>query len=171
MNAPDVNNYYIGKGIVSFKKVGDSVFRDLGNVPVFEFTPTIEKLDHFSSRTGVKTKDRTVVISKSATIKLTLEEWNAANLALALLGEIDTNTSGQEVIEIFGSSSIKGELKFTGANAVGATYEWHLLNVEFIPGDSVSPINEEWGTLQVTGEVATGAGNSFGTVTKLAEQA
>lgn len=168
--SPSVNNYYIGKGIVSFKKAGDSAFRDLGNVPVFEFTPSIDKLDHFSSRSGVKKKDRSVAVQKTASVKLTLDEWSAANLALALLGEIDTNTAGQEVIDIFAASSIQGELKFTGTNDVGARFEWHLLSVEFIPGNSVSPISEEWGTLEVTGDVLAVSG-SFGTVTKTAEQA
>lgn len=168
--APNINNYYIGKGTLSFKKTGDAEFRDLGNCPEFEFTPAIDKLDHFSSRAGVKTKDRTVVIEKSATVRLVMEEWNAQNMALALLGEISTDSSGAEVIEIFASNAISGQLKFTGTNEVGPRYEWLLAKVDFIPGSSVSPISEEWGTMEINGDVSAVAG-SFGTVTKLGEEA
>ena len=41
--SPNVNNYHIGKGIVSFKEAGASVFADLGNAPKFIYTPTITK--------------------------------------------------------------------------------------------------------------------------------
>lgn len=170
MDAPNINNYYIGKGIVSFKKDGELAFRDLGNCPEFEWTPNVEKLPHLSSREGVKSKDRTAILSKEGAVRIVMDEWNAANMALALLGEIDTNTDGQEVIEIFGATSISGQLKFTGTNEVGPTFEWLLNKVDFIPGSSISPISEEWGTLEITGEAAT-VGGSFGTVTKLAEQA
>jgi hypothetical protein len=170
MDTPNINNYYIGKGVLSFEKTGTTGFVDLGNCPEFEWTPTIEKLDHFSAREGVKSKDRTAVLSKAGTVRIVMEEWNAFNLAIALLGEIDTNTSGQEVIEIFGATSIGGKLKFTGTNDVGARFDWLLNKVDFIPGSSISPISEEWGTLEISGEAST-VGGSFGTVTKTAEEA
>jgi len=59
--SPSVENYHIGKGIVSFKETGGSTFVDLGNAPSFVYAPTVEKLEHFSSREGVKTKDFTAV--------------------------------------------------------------------------------------------------------------
>ena len=52
-----IENYTVGKGLVSFKKTGATSFADMGNCTEFEFTPEIEKLDHFSSRTGVGFKD------------------------------------------------------------------------------------------------------------------
>ncbi len=47
-------------------------------------TPTIEKLDHFSSLTGVKSKDRTEILSSAGTLDITFEEMTAENLRLAL---------------------------------------------------------------------------------------
>ena len=41
--SPNVNNYHIGKGIVTFKEEGGSTFVDLGNAPSFVYTPTVEK--------------------------------------------------------------------------------------------------------------------------------
>lgn len=163
--AADVNNYYIGKGVVSFKKEGDVDFRDVGNVPEFEFTPEIEELEHFSSREGVRTNDRTVVLQKSAQVRMVMEEWTLENLALAVLGTISSS-----VIDIFAASEIKGQLKFVGSNDVGRKYEMLLNSVTFIPGSSLSLIGNEWGQIEVTGRCAT-VGGSFGTLTDLTMQA
>src|SRR5678815_6038088 len=121
---PNTSNYYIGKGIVSFKKSGQDNYRDLGNATVFEFAPNITQLDHFSSRNGVKTKDRSVITEKSATINLTLEEWTLDNLRLAFLGgNVDANSSGNQAFAIFAANQIDGELRFVGTNDVGPRYE------------------------------------------------
>jgi hypothetical protein len=57
--SPTPDNYYIGKGVVSLSTDGGTTFRDVCNVPEFEFSPTIEKRDHYSSRGGVRMKDKT----------------------------------------------------------------------------------------------------------------
>lgn len=167
--SPNILNYFIGKGKVSFKKTGDMSFRDLGNVPVFEFTPEITKLEHFSARAGVKSKDRTVVTEKKGTIKMTMDEWSTKNLAMALLGDITVDSAGRDVIDIFSTNAVSGELLFHGTNEVGPRYEWHFLKVDFIPGSSVSPLSDEWGQLEVTGDVAT-TDEGFGTVTNIGEE-
>ena len=160
-----INNYTVGKGIVSFKKTGATDYVDMGNCPSFEFTPSLDKLEHFSSRSGVKTKDKTIVVQKSGEVKLVLEEWNADNLALAVLGTV-TTVGGDSVIDIFGSDSVSGMLKFTGTNDVGPKYEWIFENVTFVPSAAISLISEEWGTLELTGDV-TAVSGSFGTITSL----
>ena len=85
--APITDAYYIGKGVVSIQLDGELEYRDLGNVPVFEFEPTIETLPHFSSRYGVRSKDLEVVTLMSATLNLTLDEWTYDNLMLVFMGE------------------------------------------------------------------------------------
>ena len=40
-----INNYTVGKGIVSFRKDGAGAYADMGNCTEFEFTPELEKLD------------------------------------------------------------------------------------------------------------------------------
>ena len=92
--SPNVQNYHIGKGIVSFKEAGASDFVDLGNAPSFVYTPTIEKLEHFSSREGVKTKDFTAITQTGATITFTLDEITGLNLAFFALAEQGTDTDG-----------------------------------------------------------------------------
>ena len=164
--AADVNNYYIGKGIVSFKKDGEMSFRDVGNVPEFEFTPEIEELEHFSSREGVRSNDRTIVLSRSAQVRMVMEEWTLENLAIALLGEVVPGEPWR--YEVFSANAVEGELKFVGTNEVGRTYELALNSVTFLPGAALQFISEEWGRIEVTGRCAT-VGGSFGTLTDLEE--
>ena len=85
--SPNILEYYIGKGIVSWQTLGAAGFTDLGNVPSFEVTPNVKTLPHYSSRLGIKTKDLEVVHEKSCTVKLTMDEFTATNLQLVLLGQ------------------------------------------------------------------------------------
>src|SRR5262245_46988096 len=55
VTSPNVNNYHIGKGVVSFKEAGQPSYVDLGNSPSFIYSPQVTKKEHFSSRTGIKT--------------------------------------------------------------------------------------------------------------------
>lgn len=153
-----VNNYYIGKGVVSVSTDGNT-WTDVGNVPEFEFTPELENLEHFSSRQGTRTKDKTVVISKSATLRIVLEEWTQANLLLATLGTLDSAGN----IEIFSTNSINRQVRFVGANEVGRTYTVIFPSVDFIPSGSLNFISDEWGQIELTGTVNATNG-VFGTI-------
>ena len=80
--SPSTDNYYVGKGKISFKATGAPTFRDLGNVTELETTPNLTTLEHFSSREGVKKKDKEVVTEKKLTVAwswtngpLTISRW------------------------------------------------------------------------------------------------
>jgi len=169
LTSPNVKNYFIGKGVVAFKRDGEDDFRDMGNAATVEFTPELETLDHFSSRAGVKSKDRTVVTSKSGTVHLVLDEWTPSNLAIALLGDQATDVDGNIVIDIFSSNAVSGVLKFTGSNEIGPRYEVELARVDFIPSAALGLITDEWGQIDVTGNSVAVAGK-FGTATLLANE-
>jgi hypothetical protein len=165
--ATDPTKYVIGKGIVYFKLDGESAYRDLGNVAEFEFTPTIETLPHYSSRTGVKTKDLTVIIQKSGTVRIVMEEWIMENLRMAFLGgTIAENASSLDEFEIFAVNAISGALRFVGANEQGDKFQMDLNKVDFVPGSSINMISEEFAQLELTGEVAAVAG-VFGKIINL----
>ena len=85
--SPLTSQYYIGKGVVSIMLEGESTWRDIGNVPTFEFTPDITTLPHFSSRYGVRAKDLEVVTEKNASLNIVMDEFTYENLMLAFLGE------------------------------------------------------------------------------------
>lgn len=84
--AHDPNNYLYGKGRLYFKPTGGD-YLDLGNVPKFAIAVEVEKAEHFSSRSGTRDKDLSIVLEKSAKASLNLEECNADNLDIAFMGD------------------------------------------------------------------------------------
>lgn len=95
--SPSTNNYTLGKGVLYFDRFDANGARqgwsDLGNCPSFSVQPAIETLDHYSSREGLREKDKSVNISVSNTARFTLDEYSAENLALAVLGTEPTTVS------------------------------------------------------------------------------
>lgn len=151
--APDADNYQVGKGIVSFKPDGAADYIDLGNVAELEYTPNIEKLDHYSSRAGTRTKDKSVVQTRSGTLRILMEELTAQNLSMLLMGTVDDAALDGPTIDIMAKDSIHGEVKFVATNDVGPRWDLQFYNVEFSPSGSFNPISDEWNQIEVTGEV------------------
>ena len=166
--AASPDNYFIGKGIVSFKPAGAQDYRDLGNVPELEWVPELEELEHFSSREGVRTRDKTVIVEKKATMRLILEEWTAENLALAFLGDVEvTGTEPNEVttINLFSQNAINGALRYVGTNEVGPKYQFDALNVTIIPsGTGIGFITDEWGQMELNAEIGVDTNGQFATL-------
>jgi hypothetical protein len=170
--SPNVNNYHIGKGIVSFKETGESVFRDLGNAPSFVYTPTIEKLEHFSSREGVKTKDFTAITQVAATIKVTIDEITGENLAYFALAEQGTDTDGNITLSALTKTEFVGEIKVVGTNDIGQQVDF-LATVSFVPDGDFSFITaeDEFTILELTAEVQKDPTGHFGIWTVRDEEA
>jgi hypothetical protein len=163
--SPSTDNYYVGKGKISFKPTGASTFRDLGNVTELETTPNLTTLEHFSSREGVKKKDKEVVTEKKLTVRLVMDEWTADNLAMALLGDLSVDVNGNSVVDIFSRNSFEGELKYEGTNEIGPQMDINLFKVAFKPGKSLNPISDEWGNIEIEGEALANNLGKFGTWT------
>jgi hypothetical protein len=126
----------------------------MGNCTAFEFEPAVEVLEHFSSMTGVRSKDYTVVLEKSGTINVTLEEMTAENMALMLLGEIVTDSDGNKAIDILSEDLIRGRLEIIGSNDVGPKWDFNYPSVAFRPNGSINSIAEDdWSAIELTGEV------------------
>lgn len=85
-SSPNADNYYKGTGIPYFKRTGDAAFRDMGSVATIEYTPSVQKKDHYIARGGKKQKDRTSIDQVDASMAITLEEYTAKNLATTLGG-------------------------------------------------------------------------------------
>ena len=161
--SPSTDNYYVGKGKISFKAVDEMTFRDLGNVSSLETAPNLTTLEHFSSREGVKKKDKEVVTEKKMTVTMVMDEWTAENLAMALLGDVSVDTDGNKVIDIFSRNSIEGALKYEGTNEIGPQMDIELFRVVFKPGKSLNPISDEWGNIEIEGELLANELGKFGT--------
>jgi hypothetical protein len=85
--AHDTDNYLYGKGRLYFKPEDGSGYLDLGNIPKFGIEVEVEKNEHFSSRSGTRDKDLSIVLEKSAKASLTLEEASAENLNIGFMGD------------------------------------------------------------------------------------
>lgn len=153
MHSPNVGNLQVGKGVVSFKRSGDSEYTDLGNVTSLVITPELETLEHFSSRAGTKKKDLTIVLEQKCTVKLTMEEFTAHNLSIMLFGTYDEAAVGGPEVNIFDQTEVKGALKFVGTNDVGPKVTVDLYNVSFIPDGDLQMISDEWNNMEVSGDV------------------
>jgi hypothetical protein len=163
--SPNVDNYYLGTGIVSIKFETDSDYIDTGNVTALVFTPKVTLLDHFSSRAGIKSKDLSVVLQKEGDLKITMEEYTARNLAMLLLGQL--TTSGlTATIDVLSTAAIRAAVKFVGANDVGPQWTMIFPICDIVPSGAMNPINDgKFGTIEVTANVLSDEYGSFGTAT------
>jgi hypothetical protein len=161
--SPDVQNYHIGKGIVSFKEVGGVDYVDLGNAPSFVYTPNVEKKEHFSSREGVKTKDFTAVTQIGATIKVTLDEITGTNLAMFALATADATTPGEVTLSGLSKAEFVGEIKVEGTNDIGQQVDF-TATVSFIPSGDFSFItdSDDFSVIELEAEVMKGTDGDFG---------
>ena len=152
--APSIGNYYIGKGNVKIKLLGETEYVHVGNCPTFEFTAKVTQLDHFSSMTGVKIKDFTAVTEISGTLTMVFEELTARNMGLALLGLPTFATSPTpDAIDIFSDPVIYGAVQFVGANDIGPVWTVTFPLVSIKPNKALSLIGSSWGTVDLMGDV------------------
>lgn len=84
--APNILDYYVGTGVVTWQGPGDASPVDLGNIPLFEVTPTVERLPHWNHRVGIRRQDLNPVVQQACTCRLTMDEFCAHNLKIAFLG-------------------------------------------------------------------------------------
>ena len=122
--APNTDNYTLGKGVVFFNQLVDGVYqgeRDLGNAPAFTFSIALEKLEHFSSRGGLKAKDKEIISQITPSLTFTLDEVNKENLALLTLGDVTTVTQTGDTItdeEITAHLGMRADLTERGVSLV-----------------------------------------------------
>jgi len=85
MVSPNVLNYYVGTGVVSWQAADDTTFVELGNCNQFEFEQTVERLDDMQRMSGIRSMDYSPIVQQSATVRLQLDEWTAPNLRMYFL--------------------------------------------------------------------------------------
>lgn len=155
----------VGKGIAVFKPKGKTTFIDLGNCPSIELTPNFTTLDHFSSRAGVKARDKRIILEQLMELKVVMEEWAAQNLSLMLAGAIDYSDPQSPIISIGVNPINTGEFRLYQTNAVGQKWTVILPSVDFIPSGTLAFISDEWGNMEVTGSMLADPNTgSFGTM-------
>jgi hypothetical protein len=152
--SPNVGNLFVGRGYLAMKIQGESSFTDMGNCTRFSFQVTPTRLDHYSSRVGVRKKDLTVVTQLDAKLTMTLEEATIRNMAMLVLGT--ALTSGESTIDLMSNPLFYAGLHFTATNAVGP--QWHavfplVLMSPAGPFQLISEGSGSWGTIEIEGDV------------------
>jgi hypothetical protein len=168
LTSPNIGNYYIGRGVVSIKVLGEEVFTDCGNCPTFEFLAKVTQLDHYSSRSGVRVKDFVATTQISGMLTMVLEEFTARNMGFAMLGVTPTVGSGpsplEETLDIFSTPVLYAAVQFVGDSLVGPAWTVEFPLVQLTPNKAISLIGNTWGTLDLQGDVLFDqASGTFGT--------
>ena len=148
-SSPATSNYTLGKGVLSVATYGSAVFTDLGNCPSMEVEPTEETLDHFSSRSGTRNKDKLATLEKGYTLNFTLDELSVENLALFFKA---THTGNAEIQGLMGANDQEHILKFVSENATGPDYTWIFHRIRVGSAGPMGLISEEWAELALTAE-------------------
>ena len=88
-------NQVLGAGRVYFNRFPDPAVklegtgeRYLGNTPEFNLAIEIEKIEHFNSDDGIRTKDRTAVTAVNRTGSISCDNISMDNVALFFMGEV-----------------------------------------------------------------------------------
>lgn len=87
--ATHVQSYTLGKGKIYFQPSGEDGERYLGNTPGLTLSITSEKLEHFSSETGISEKDDSTLVKVARASQLVCDDISEDNLALFVIGTAD----------------------------------------------------------------------------------
>lgn len=153
--SPNIGNYVVGRGIGYVKLVPptigpDAAYVDVGNITEFTFAVKPTRLEHYSSRVGVRKKDMVVVTEVAATLTMILEEFTARNLGMAVLGN---RTSP---ITILSQPLIYAAFKFVATNIVGPQYTYEFPQCLFTPTKAMSLLptgSGSWGAMDFEADV------------------
>lgn len=148
----NVELYAVGKGILSIAEFSGGApgsYEDMGNCTSFEIEPTVERLPHYSSRSGFRTKDKNVVIQAEYTVTFELDEMAGVNVTKFVMGTLTSN-----VVNFLTTTGLGKEyaLKFSSSNPVGPDFVWDLWKMTLTPNGSIQLIGEEWMVMSFTGE-------------------
>jgi hypothetical protein len=69
------------------------------------------------------------------------------------MGAVDNSDPERPSIDIFSENVLPAAVKFEGTNEVGPKWTLTFPRVEFAPSAALNPISDEWGQIEVEGEV------------------
>lgn len=166
--SPNIGNYVVGRGIGYVKLVPPSLspdanFVDVGNITEFTFLVKPTRLEHYSSRIGVRKKDLVVVTEVAATLTMILEEFTARNLGMAVLGAPVGGT-----VTILSEPLIYAAFKFVSTNVIGPQFTYTFPLCLFTPTKAISLLptgSGTWGSMDFEADVLfDDVSGGFGTI-------
>lgn len=122
---------------------------DIGNCPSFEIEPVVERDPHYSSRTGLKTKDLNPIIQSEYTFSFTCDEMAAKNLERFFAGTLDTSTG---IISALTNSDKEFAFKFVSDNPIGPNQEFRLWRATITPNGPLALIGDSYLVMDFAGE-------------------
>lgn len=149
----DVENYVIGKGILYIAEWTGSTpptdpddYSEIGNCPSIEIEPSVERLPHYSSRSGFRTKDKNPVIETNYMVNFECDEMAAANLKAFLMGSLTPNAKGGGTLHAMTQPNQEFALKFVADNPAGQqTWKtWKFWRGTMQPNGALQLIGDEW---------------------------
>lgn len=113
-------NYLLGRGkaLISDDKLA---WYDLGNLGSFNYAIAVETLEHMQSREPLKTVDKDVTISITASSTLALETVHPENIRLFLMGDAvaEQSQSSSTAVENTGFVAAHGKWKYVSDDGSG----------------------------------------------------
>jgi hypothetical protein len=154
-HSPNIGNYVVGRGIGYIKLIPPSLnpdadYVDCGNITEFTFQVKPTRLEHFSSRVGVRKKDMVVVTELAASLTMILEEFTARNLGFACLGMSSSSPPGTQTVTILSEPLIYAAFKFVSTNVVGPQWTYEFPVCLFTPSKAISLLpagSGSWGSM------------------------
>lgn len=114
-NTPSSDNLLLGKGQCFFSRFDDNGvatgFRHFGNVETLELTTDDDVLDKYSSQSAEAPLYKRVTRRRTVTLRASLDEFEAHNVALALMGDVAQSTAQAAtavVAEVLTTTALKG---------------------------------------------------------------
>ena len=123
--APNTNNYTVPGGIKLYVNTGSGE-RDLGNIVDIDLEPGQDLLEHFTNRSGKRTKDKEIVLEDKMTISFTLDEPNIENMRLYFRGGAITDEGATQKIAIATLPSIEGTARLECFPSTGRGVQWEV---------------------------------------------
>lgn len=166
--SPNIGNYVVGRGIGYVKLIApttspDGAYVDVGNITEFTFQVKPTRLEHYSSRIGIRKKDMVVVTELAATLTMIMEEFTARNLGIAVLG------NRASPIHILSEPLVYAAFKFVSTNVVGPQYTYEFPVCLLTPSKAMSLLptgSGTWGAMDFEADVLfDDVSGTFGTIT------
>ncbi|MEM2566941.1 MAG: hypothetical protein QXH20_00495 [Candidatus Bathyarchaeia archaeon] len=88
----EVKVYTIGRGKLFLKAPNSIAYEDFGNVTDFTISVKIDKLEHYSTASGIKVKDAEIVKQLDFNIKIEVDELRRSTLEKFILGQTTVST-------------------------------------------------------------------------------
>lgn len=135
------DNYCIGKGILSVADAPAAVpvFAEIGNCPMIQLEVTEERLEHFSSRGGLKNRDLYPLVQIKYNVNFECDELTTDNLLLFVKGTL----SGSDILA-FQDLTKEYALQFVEDNPIGPNHTWKFWRGILSANGALEQIGDDW---------------------------